>query len=375
MSPRFPFDRNRLARLASACAVSALLTSALFAQDGVPRTPSGKPDFSGTYDIATLTPLTRPREFGDRLFLTKDEADAIVKAQQDRVALGAAPSDPDREAPPEGGAPPVGLDDSFLTAFGAGNTGGYNNFWVDQGEAVFEIDGKFRTSIIEDPKNGQFPGFKPAGIASIRKAVEDYARPNDGTAFWMDWPGPGPYDDPESLSYADRCLLAFGSSAGPPMLPSLYNNHKRLVLTDDHLMILNEMVHDVRVVRIDDEHDPDDIRRWLGDAVAHWEGDTLVIETRNFRDETGMFGGTRTLEVTEKFSFLNDSDLLYEFTVNDPNAWQAPWSGSYAWPRSPNKVYEYACHEGNYAMGGILRGARVLEKDAMKAKEDGESDD
>ena len=358
---------------ASVCLLGVLLAIPANGQGDIPRTPSGKPDFSGTYDIATLTPLVRPREFGDRLFLTREEADEIVAERDKFLALGSAPTDPDRDAPPVGGAPLVGLGDEFLTFAGAGNVGGYNMFWADRADAVSQIDGKFRTSIIEDPKNGQLPGFKPAGFASIRKALEDYGRNNDGTAFW--WPGPGPYDDPESLNYADRCLLAFGSSAGPPMIPSLYNNHKRLVLTDEHLMILNEMVHDARVVRIESEHEPDDVRRWLGDAIARWDGDTLVVETKNFRDETGLFGGTRTLEVTEKFSFLTDTALLYEFTVNDPSAWQATWSGSYVWPRSENKVYEYACHEGNYAMGGILRGARVLEQDAMKAKEEDESDD
>lgn len=374
MITRRPSPLQSIAAAASTCAM-LLVCGAVAAQDEIPRTPSGRPDLSGTYDIATLTPLTRPREFGDRLFLTKEEADTIAAEQQERIALGAAPSDPDREAPPEGGAPPVGLDESFRNALGAGNVGGYNNFWVDQGEAVFEIDGKFRTSIIEDPQNGQFPPFTPAGMRRLQGLFSAYGRDNDGSAWWLDQPGPGPYDDPESLTLADRCLLAFGSSAGPPMLPSLYNNHKRLVLTDRYLMILNEMVHDARVVRIAGEHEPEDMRRWLGDAVGRWDGDTLVIETRNFRDETGMFGASRQLEVTEKFSFIDDQALLYEFTVNDPGAWQQPWSGSYAWPRSPNKVYEYACHEGNYAMGGILRGARLLEQDAMKAKADGESDD
>ena len=374
MSTR-PLSPTRSIAILTACALGVSLASAAMAQNDIPRTPSGKPDFTGTYDIATLTPLTRPREFGDRLFLSPEEAEKIAEEQQARIALDAAPSNPDREAPPEGGAPPVGLDESFTNAFGAGNVGGYNNFWVDQGEAVFEIDGKFRTSIIEDPKNGQLPAWTPVGMAKMGKLISAYGRENDGTAWWLDEPGPGPYDDPESLTLADRCLLAFGSSAGPPMLPSLYNNHKRLVLTDDHLLIHNEMVHDARVVRIDGEHEPDDVRRWLGDAVAHWEGDTLVIETKNLRDETGMFAATRTLEVTERFSFIDGENLLYEFTVNDPTTWQQPWSGSYAWPRSPNKVYEYACHEGNYAMGGILRGARVLEQDAMKAKEDADSDD
>lgn len=350
-----------------AVTAALLLTAPAFSQDG-PRTPSGKPDFSGTYDIATLTPLTRPKEFGDRLFLTEAEARQIAEDEQASLDLGRQVSDPNRDAPPVGGASPVGLDESFREALGAGSVGGYNNFWIDRGDGAVEVDGKFRTSIIEDPKNGQFPPWTMAGGARIGRLISSYTRPNDGTAWWLDQKGPGPYDDPEGLMLGDRCLLGFGSTAGPPMLPVLYNNTKRIVQTENHLMILNEMVHDVRIVKINGEHGPDDVRRWLGDSVGHWEGDTLVVETKNLRDQTAMFAASRNLQVTERFSRLDDHSLMYEFTVNDPDTWQKPWAGSYSWPATDNKVYEYACHEGNYAMKGILRGARLLEREARAAK-------
>ncbi len=358
--------RTKIASFLATLLLLAALVTPSAAQE-TERTIDGKPDFSGTYDIATLTPLTRPREFGDRLFLTTDEADKIAAEEQAGLELGRQVSDPDREAPPAGGAAPVGLDESFKETSGAGSVGGYNNFWIDRGEGAVEIDGKFRTSIIEDPKNGQLPGWTMAGGARIQKLFSAYTKPNDGTAWWVGQKGPGPYDDPESLTLADRCLIGFGSTAGPPMLPVLYNNHKRIVQTKDHLMILNEMVHDVRIIRIADKHDPPEVRKWLGDSVGHWEGNVLVVNTKNFRDETAMFAASRDLEVTERFSKLDDTALLYEFTVNDTDTWQKPWSGSYSWPATDNKVYEYACHEGNYAMKGILKGARLLEGEAIAA--------
>ena len=184
---------------------------------------------------------------------------------------------------------------------------------------------------------------------------------NDGTASWLQFPGPGPFDGPETLALAERCLLGF--SAGPPMLPGLYNNYKRIVQTETHVMILVEMVHDARVIRLGGEHAPDGMRKWLGDSVGRWEGDTLVVETKNFRSDTGLYGGDENLELTERFTVREDGHLVYDFTVNDPTAWTAPWSGEYVWRATEKPVYEYACHEGNYAMGNILRGARRLESE------------
>jgi hypothetical protein len=160
---------------------------------------------------------------------------------------------------------------------------------------------------------------------------------------------------------SDRCLASYKSAV--PSLPSLYNNLQRIVQTEDHVMILNEMVHDARIARFDSEHDPADVRKWLGDSIASWDGDTLVIQTRNFRPQTGLYGGDENLFVEERFTRMDNGDLEYHFRVEDPTAWTAPWAGEYDWKLRDSKVYEYACHEGNYAMGNILRGARLLESE------------
>ncbi len=161
--------------------------------------------------------------------------------------------------------------------------------------------------------------------------------------------------------------MGFGSTAGPPMLSVLYNNMKRIVQTDDIVMILVEMVHDARIVRMNQEHNPPEIRSWLGDSVGHWEGDTLVVDTTNFTDNPALGGASRNLHVIERVTLVDADTLLYRFTVEDPTVWIAPWSGEYTWPASDNRVSEYACHEANYSFGGILRGARVLEADARAA--------
>ena len=155
------------------------------------------------------------------------------------------------------------------------------------------------------------------------------------------------------------------------MLPGLYNNFKRIVQSEDHVMILLEMVHDARVIRMNAEHLPPDTRKWLGDSVGHWEGDTLVVDTTNFREETGLYGGDENLHLVERFTMREDGNLLYSFTVDDPTAWTQPWSGEYVWKRSNEPVYEYACHEGNYAMGNILRGARLLEQEELARRRSG----
>lgn len=203
----------------------------------LPRTASGHPDLSGMYDIATLTPLTRPSGLGDRLSLTDAEAKALAQATAARMAATNQASDPNRAAPPAGGDGSEGP---------AGNVGGYNTVWTDIGTGAFKIDGQYRTSIIVDPVNGRLPPMTPEARAK-GAARAKYNRPNRGDAFWItEGIVPGPYDDPELRPTAERCLLAFGASAGPPALPVMYNNLKQIVQTKDHVMILNEMVHDAR---------------------------------------------------------------------------------------------------------------------------------
>ena len=163
-----------------------------------------------------------------------------------------------------------------------------------------------------------------------RRLLSLFGQNNTGTAWWLGREGPGPYDDPEMRPLGERCLLAFGSSSGPPMLPTLYNNLKRIVQTPDYVMILNEMVHDARIIRLEDRHTPG-IRQWMGDSVGHWEGDTLVVETENFKTKSGLyfFGATEGLRVVERFTRTSKDQLLYAFTVEDAAAWEASWSGEY----------------------------------------------
>jgi len=328
---------------------------------GTAAAASGHPDLSGTYNIATLTPLQRPDRFKDKPTITAEEAKAIAEYWAGNLAKDATPSDPNRSAPPEGGV------EIYVPEFAgaAGAVGGYNAFYVDVGESNFMLDGKYPTSIITSPENGRLPPMTDVGKTRAMK-MSGGRRENTGTAWWVDQPV-GPYDDPELRPLAERCLLGFGSTAGPPALPVMYNNMKRIVQTDDYVMILNEMNHDARVVRLNAEHASPDIRRWMGDSVGHWEGDTLVVDTTNFREENGLFLAGPDLHVIERFSRMDDGNLLYAFTVED-SAWSAPWSGRYVWPVSKEQVFEYACHEGNYALGGILRGARLLEEEAVEGE-------
>ncbi len=338
--------------------IAATLSQSLAAD--IPRTANGKPDLNGNYNTATLTPLQRPIAFGDSLYLSKEAADKIVAAVAAEKAEGDKQIDGDREAPPAGGDGSQGA---------AGNVGGYNSFWIDNGDSRFEIDGKFRTSIIYKPDNGRLPKMLPVAQKRLSKLYARYAKKNTGSAWWLETDGPGPYDGPESNTPSDRCLQGFGSTGGPPMMPVLYNNYKQIIQSEDHIMILVEMVHDVRTIRLNSEHISRDIRKWMGDSIGHWEGDTLVVDTTNFTDTPGFGRATRDLHVVERFTLKEDNTLHYQFTAEDPNTWSEPWSGEYPWPRSDSPVYEYACHEGNYAMGNILRGARILEAETtQKAK-------
>jgi hypothetical protein len=333
------------------------LPAALLASDTIPRTASGKPDFTGTYDAATLTPLVRPAEFGEKLYLTKEEAEKIAVEEAKRMAERGQASDPNRTAPPDGGDGSEGA---------AGNVGGYNTFWIDRGVDAFTIDGKFRTSIIVDPKNGQMPPMTPDGQKRLAARFGgEFRRQNDGTAWWVKEGVPGPYANMEERNVAERCLLGFTGVA--PTFPSLYNNFKRIVQTDAYVVIELEMVHDARVVRMNSQHPPAEVRKWLGDSIGWWEGDTLVVDTTNFRAESSPGrGGTAQAHVVERFTRMPDGNILYGFTVEDPSTWTAPWSGEYVWRASTERVFEYACHEGNYALGNIMRGARLLEQDAEK---------
>jgi hypothetical protein len=341
------------------------------AHGDISRTPDGKPDLSGIYNIATVTPIERPEVLGNIKTLTEEKALALEAQVAAVKAAGLENSDPNRVAPPEGGDGSPGA---------AGNVGGYNFFWIDAGDTAIKIDGEYRTSVIIDPPNGRFPRLTERAQAKTTKVFTRTLHENKGDAWWLNQDGAGPYDDPETLTLSDRCLISFGSSSGPPMLPALYNNMKRIVQTPDYVVILNEMVHDARVIRLNSEHGDSSIRKWLGDSIGWWEGDTLVVDTVNFvsefchlicPQELSSDGGGEDLHVVERFTRTDENTLLYSFTVEDPNSWSEPWSGEYPWPKSKDRVFEYACHEGNYAMEGILKGARLLEKEAVAAENAG----
>jgi hypothetical protein len=323
---------------------------------GIPRMADGRPDLQGTYDLGTLTPLERAA--GSPLVLSDDEAkkrEAQVAQRSD--GLNAA-IDGNRQAPPKGGDGTPGP---------YGNVGGYNNFWLDPGSHFTMIDGQKRASLLIDPPDGRVPPLTEA--ARQRRTAGDYGRPTSDQAAREDDPGSEAYNDPEIRPLAERCLVGFSSTSGPPILPTyFYNNLHQIVQTPGHVMILTEMVHDARVVRINGQHPPPTVRKWLGDSIGRWDGDTLVVETTNFSDKTRFRGSSQNLKVTERFTRLDARTLRYQFTIEDHETWTRPWTAEYAWPLTNDLMYEYACHEGNYAMGNILRGARLKEKNEAAAK-------
>jgi hypothetical protein len=318
---------------------------------GIGRMPDGHPDLQGTYDLATLTPLMRAA--GSPLVLTDEQAKKLEAQVAARNVSADAPIDANRQAPPKGGDGSPGP---------YGNVGGYNNFWLDPGSHYTSIDGQKRASLIVDPPDGRVPAL--TAEAQQRQAARRF-RPTSDQAAREDDPGfegPTAYDDPEIRPLAERCLVGFSSTSGPPILPTyFYNNLHQIVQTRDTVMILTEMVHDARVVRIGGTHLPRTIRKWLGDSIGRWDGDTLVVETTNFTDNTRFMGSTETLKVVERFTRVDAKTLRYQFTIEDPVTWTKPWTAEYTWPMTNELVYEYACHEGNYAMENILRGARLKE--------------
>jgi len=333
-----------------------------------PRTPDGRPDLQGMYDVATITPLDRPAALGTRLILTDEEVAALEGYELQRVEQGAEPSNPDRQAPPVGGdrTPTKSYLEGLFRA-GGGVVGGYNNFWIAAGSRNITVDGQKRSSLVVDPPDGRVPRMKPEAQRRNAEYLAVRVSPdaNEGAAA-----GPaGAYDGPESRPLAERCLLGFSSTSGPPTLPNyFYNNLKQIVQTPGYVMILNEMVHDARIIRIGGQHLPQTIRKWMGDSVGHWEGDTLVVDTTNFTNKTQFRGSGENLHVIERFTRTEPNTLLYRFTVSDPTTWDKPWSGEYPWTGTDEKLYEYACHESNYSLEGVLRGARVNDADAAAAK-------
>ena len=314
--------------------LAAMLAAALFipvaaaGQDDTwqaPRTADGRPDLQGVWDFRSLTPLERPEDLSDQDVFTEEEA-----AQFTEERLAAL----DKDQPGPDGRIPL--------------SGGYNDFWWDYGR---QLTDDLRTSLVVDPPDGRIPSLTADG-----RERADMRR----TALGRDAHGP------EDRGAFERCILGF--NAGPPMNPSAYNNNMQLFQTADHVVILNEMVHDARVIPLDgSDHLPDGVRQWRGDSRGRWEGDTLVIETRNFTGKTSFRGTGPGLHLVERFTRVAERTLLYEYTVTDPESFERPWSVAVPMRRNDLPVFEYACHEGNYGMLNLMVSAR--SEDARKAAE------
>jgi hypothetical protein len=305
-----------------------------------PRASDGHPDLQGVWTNATITRMERLPEFNGKLNLTDEEAKKFENQDHD-----AAEEKPGKDGVSLGGQ-----------VFSGANAG-YNALFIDRGSELMRVDGQKRSSLIVDPPDGRIPPRAPAdGQAAGR------GRGGRGGG------GGGQYDSVKNRPASERCLVGFGSTSGPPMLPVLYNNNYEIVQTPDTVMILVEMVHDVRLVRMNAQHDPPEIKKWLGDSIGHWEGDTLVVETTNFRPDNRFRGATENVRITERFQRVNANQILYRVTMDDPKAWSKPWTMEYPFDSTPGPVYEYACHEGNYAMTDILGGARKTEAEAAAKK-------
>jgi hypothetical protein len=333
----------RIAGYLAAAALAAGLASPAMAQSS--EAAASKPSFDGVWTNGTATRLERPQNF-TQLVVPAEQAEALRKASLTSRAAANAPSDLSAGA----------FKDSNSAA-------GYNSFWTDPGIGLATVRGEARSSYIISPEDGRIP-FRDRAVSlkePIREGVEYRS-------------GKGAYEGPEDLPLRERCLIAQSDGGGPVMLNGLYNNNYGFRLTDDYLVIEVEMVHDARIIPIHASaekarasHKPAVIQPWLGDSVAWWEGETLVAETRNVhpiqaaRTQTPLSPeGT----VTERFTRIGEAELLYQFRVEDPVHYTTAWSGEYSFKPADGEIYEYACHEGNHSMAGILGGARLAEAGA-----------
>jgi hypothetical protein len=327
------FALSLLAALALAGAAQAQAYKA-------PRNAFGQPDLSGVWTNASLTSLVRPAQFKS-LTISEEQAKAIEAARARANAAQSRPTDPNA------GAPRAGQD-----------PGGYNSFWTDPGATMGRIAGQVRTSWIVDPSDGQLPY-----TISGKKLMDDTQFKARNT-----------FDGPEARPLGERCILGFGSTAGPPMLNVLYNNNYQIQQAKDSVVIVVEMNHDARIIRLTDrKHPPQNVRQWMGDSYGWWDGDTLVVETANFQPGESLrpyFGNSIFISpngrVTERFTRISPTQILYEFSVDDPTTYSKVWKAEMPLNASKGPVYEYACHEGNYALPGILGGARRAEAEGRK---------
>jgi len=292
------------------------------------RTPDGKPNLAGIYSFSTITPLQRPDALAGKAALTDEEAAAFEATENTR--LNRDLFDPEKGQPSAGYAPRA-----------QGGVLSYNEFWYERGS---KLTRDRRTSLISDPPSGTIPLTE----AARRRVAEMRQRSDSGLG-----------DSYADRPLADRCLQGFNS--GPPMTPGAYNNNVQILQSPGYVVIVNEMVHNARIVPTDGRPHTT-LRQWSGDSRGHWEGDTLVVDTINFRRETSLQGSTANTRVIERFTRIDADTLKYEFTVSDPGSYTQPWSAMVPWSRIPGPIFEYGCHEGNYALPNILAGARAQGK-------------
>ena len=313
-----------------AAAASVLLAPLLLAQsDEFPRTEYGHPDLQGTYTFRTITPLNRPSELEDLEVLSPEQAKQWEEDENRR-------QNRDLVDDSTGGPTSTFFGGAGYTA----SVGSYNNFWYERGDQTIADR---RTSLIYDPPNGRIPPLNAVGQA--RRAEFDQ----------MVFESAGP----EALPADARCLVGF--NAGPPMVPSGYNNNMQLIQTRDHIVIVNEMVHTARIIRLDSEHHTKQLK-WEGDSIGYWEGDTLVVHTRNYyHDYEIRLGMSDQAQVTEHYTRIDADTLEYNFTVEDPLSWDQTWSAKLPMRSTADPLYEFACHEGNYGLVGMLAGSRRYE--------------
>ena len=320
-----------------ACSLLLLAGNSIAQDYEPPRTASGKPDLQGYWTNASLTGMQRSSAYAEvGLVIPEDRVQELTSGHHQNV----------RQATDDGLVQGELLDGSDL-----GQGRGYNAFWVDPGIRFGVVRGEHRTSWITHPENGRIP-FSEEGTQLRREARMRFSG-NDG---------------PEGRSLGERCLIGFGSTGGPPMNNVLYNNLYQIVQTEDYVMIMVEMVHDARIIPINGNHRPEAHEPWLGDSVAYWEGDTLIVETVNMHPQQSPRNSAPLSaegKIIERFSRYSDDQILYEFEVTDPVYYTETWRGEMSFNSTDTMPYEYACHEGNYGLIGILAGARRGDVDPV----------
>ena len=296
-----------------------------------PRTPDGQPDLQGLWSYGTLTPLERPRDVGAKRFFTKEEA-----LERERRILQLTDADRRDSSPPK-------------------DVGAYNQIFFERGSHFAVVDGQIPTSLIADPPDGRIPALTPDAVRREAARRESLSKR-------------GPADSWTDRDLSERCL-----TRSAPKVPGAYNNNLQIVQTRDSVAILQEMLHEVRVIRLDGSpHLTPKVRLWMGDSIGHWEGDTLVVDTTNYNDDVrfallpccGRAG--ESLHVVERFRRVDENTIDYRYTVDDPATFSRPWTVVFPLKNTGEQLYEYACHEGNYGMLGILKGARMEEANRKK---------